>query len=197
MRIPFTLLFFLVGIICFCQNKVEWEPDIKLSFSDFASQESEINESLSSTFISSGANLEFGYQMSNAQFMFTKNFNSMITAVFNRSAAVITAVDSLQANNLVAYGQYTFDLSELYARKFRKRLYENKSAFSGADYYKPIFNEIQEEMNTEVARVSKLTELGSKRDILSFEHQKVLEQIDGFPEFCKSCKPKKKKKSKN
>lgn len=138
--------------------------------------------------------MDFSFQMSSAQFMFTKNFNTKVTTTFNRKAAVITAPDTTAAQQLVDFGQYSFDLTELYSRKFRKEMYEKKGAFSDANFFKPIYQELQEQMNAENARVLKETDLGMKSDLLKVEHQKVLSEIEILSDFCKECKPPKRKK---
>jgi len=132
--------------------------------------------------------------MSSYELMFTKNFNSKVKATFNRKAAVITAPDSIVANQMVRFGQYTFDLAELYARKFRKKIYEEKGTFSDASFFLQIFDVIQEEMNAESARVSKVTDLGREEELLLQEHQRVINEINQLSDFCMECKPPKKKK---
>lgn len=128
--------------------------------------------------------------------MFTKNFNSKVKATFNRNAAAITAIDTLTALQLVKYGQFYFDLTELYTRKFRKEMYEQKGAFSDISFFQPIFNRLQEELQTENARVSKATALGSEEELLKSEHQMVLQQIEQLSAFCMECEPPRRKKRK-
>lgn len=192
-----TLVLFLVCFTSFAQPTVEWSPYYQLTLEDFQSPQSEINSSLNSYSISSGTMLNFGYQMNNYDFMFRKNFNSQVVATFNKNAAVIIAPDSTMAMNFVSYAQYCFDLTELYARRFRKEVYEQKGTFSGQDFYMPIFEKIQQDMNGEMARVSKATDLGRNRELLDEEHRKVLAAIDSLSDFCKNCKPPKKKKKKH
>ena len=186
--------FFLLPLVSFGQTIVEWNPKYELSLLDFVSKETEINSDLKSYSIASSANMEFGFQMSNYEFMFTKNFNSKVSVNFYQDASVIVAPDSSTALKMVHYGQYHFDLTELYARKFRKELYEQKGAFSSASFFQPIFNKLQQELQAENARVSKLTNVGLERELLAQERQKVLEEIDLLEDYCKSCKPPKRKK---
>lgn len=139
--------------------------------------------------------MDFSFQMSSYEFMFTKNFNSKVKTSFNKKAAIITAPDSIAAYQLVNFGQYNFDLSEFYARKFRQKMYEQKGVFSEGSFFKPIFDQLQEEMNAESARVLKATNLG-KEELLAQEHQQVLIRIRELSDFCFECKPPKKKKKK-
>ena len=176
------------------QTTIEWDPNIKLKLEDFQSLQSEIKPELTTYSIFTGTNIDFNFRMTNGEFMFTKNFNSKVKTVFNTLAAVIIANDTVLAQQLVNYGQYSFDLTELYSRKFRKRMYEQKGAFSNVSFYLPIFEELHQELNTENARVLKLTDLGRNEDILKEEHLKVLKNIEELSNFCKTCKPPKKRK---
>jgi hypothetical protein len=72
------------------------------------------------------SSLQFGFQMSNVEFMFTKNFNSKVDCNFQRDAALIVAPDSTTANKLVQFAQYQFNLSELYARRLRQKNMKTK-----------------------------------------------------------------------
>lgn len=76
-------------------------------------------------------------------------------------------------------------------------MYHQKGAFSDVNFFKPIFESLQKEMNAESARVVKATDLGRKSSLLEKEHQKVLAGIEALSEYCLNCKPKKKKKRKS
>lgn len=171
-----------------------WSADFQLQLEDFQSPQTEINKNLSSYTIYPGSNIDFSYQMNSYEFMFTKNFNSRVKTFFNRKIAIISAPDSATAMQLVKCGQYTFDLTELYARKFRMGMYEEKRAFSEACFFKPIFDQLLEEMNAESARVLKASDLGKNKEVLAAEHLNVLQQIEALADFCFECTPPKKKK---
>lgn len=196
MKLLLISLFTILPFCAFAQDKLEWSDNYILTLSDFRSVETEINKDLKSYSVQSGAQIEFSYQMSSYEFMFTKNFNSKATAVFHRNAAYIVSVDSSSAQPLVDYAQYNFDLTELYTRKFRKRILEEKGAFSNTQFFQPIYDQLQREMSAENARVSKLTDLGSKSELLELERTKVLAEIHLLGDYCKTCKPPKKKKKK-
>ena len=194
-----TALLFSLLLSCqwlYSQTIIEWSPDYQLQLGDFQSVQTEINGDLSTYSIFSGTTMDFSFQMPTGVFMFTKNFNSKATTTFNRNTAVIIAPDSAIAMSLVKFGQYNFDLTELYTRKFRQKLYEEKGAFSDINFFLPIYQELQAELNAEIARVYKLTETGLNSTLLEIEHEKVLSQIDLLSDFCKSCKPSKKKRKK-
>lgn len=175
----------------FAQNNIEWQPDYTLQISDFQSPSSKIGQS---DFISltSGGNFNFAYQMSNGAFMFTKNFNSMVHCTFQRDAAALVAPDTAAAMNLLNFARYQFDLAELYARKLRKVLFEKKNAFSGADFFQPAFDSLQGAYQKRLGIAQSETHLGTDSKKLQQLHQEVLKEIAALPDYCESCKPKKK-----
>ncbi|WP_339608802.1 hypothetical protein [uncultured Roseivirga sp.] len=178
----------------FSQNVIEWSPEYKVTLTDFKSPETEINSQLSGYTLFPGTNIDFSFHMSSYAFMFKKNFNDKVSTTFNRDLAAIIAPDSTIANQLVEFGQYSFDLTELYSRKFRKEIYENKGAFSDISFYQPILKKLQQEMDAENSRMLKSTEFGKDLGLIKVEHQKVLLEIESYADFCKECKPPKKKK---
>jgi hypothetical protein len=178
------------------QSVIDWSEDYELELSDFQSPQTEINKELNSYSVSGVGMMEFAYQMSSYEFMFTKNFNDKVKNRFHRDGWVILASDTTMALQLVNYAQYLFDLSELYARKFRLAIYEGKGTFSNVSYMHPIFDQLQREMTTEEARVQKLTDLGMKEELLNAERLKVRLAIDELAEFCETCKPSKRSRKK-
>lgn len=73
-------------------------------------------------------------------------------------------------------------------------MYEQKGAFSDVSFFQPIHQGLQEQKNAEAARVLKATDLGRESELLTKEHQKVLQQIAELSDFCKECKPPKKRR---
>jgi len=184
------LMLGFTGKLC-AQNTIEWQPDYTLKLSDFQSSSTKIGQS---DFISltSGGNFNFAYQMSNGAFMFTKNFNGMVHCTFQRDASVLVAPDTATAMNLLNFARYQFDLAELYARKLRKALYEKKNAFSGAYFFQPAFDSLQAAYQKRLGIAQTETHLGTDPEKLQQRHQEVLKEIATLPDYCESCKPKKK-----
>ena len=86
---------------------------------------------------------------------------------------------------------------ELYARKFRKRLYETKNVGSNVNFFNEVHAEINSEFTSHQAVIQ--SELRTHEDTVGYlnsEIEKVNLEIEALAEFCKSCKPKKKKKKK-
>ncbi|HOZ82927.1 MAG: hypothetical protein JNK36_10960 [Bacteroidia bacterium] len=192
MRQVFTVLFLAFTGILHGQNKIEWDGKYQLQLSDFQSPASQIGE-IDSYSLLTGSGMEFSFYMNNAEFMFTKNFNSKVNCSFNRNAASLVAPDSLIALDLLSFARYDFDLSELYARKFRKSLFEEKGAFSDISFFQPIYDKIQQELSERRTIAGKATEIGRNTEKLIELHREVNKEIEQLDQFCKTCKPSKKK----
>jgi len=191
-----TKLLFLLLILTnslFSQvNTIEWKPDYDFKIGDFQGTKTAINRDVDKVLVQSGVILDFEFQMSNVEFMFTKNFNSKVSCIFNRDAAVIMAADSLAAERLIALVKFDFDLSELYARKIRKELYQNKKTFSNATFFQPYFDKMIAERDKISSRIYSESDFGNESEILEKEHKVVKKEINALSSFCKECKPPKK-----
>lgn len=172
---------------------MEWKADYELQLSDYQSPETQISPEFTSYSIYSGSKIEFGFNMNSVSFMFKKNFNDKVKAVFQKKIAVLIAPDTLTAHQLIRFGRYDFDLVELYARKIRKEIFTEKGAFTDSNFFQIIFNDKQEEMNTVSAQVFKATNFGKDSVMLQKEHDKVREALKKLSDFCASCKPGKNK----
>ena len=174
------------------QDIIEWNQTYKLERSDFLAR---TGESTSGVFtVHAACAINFFYQMSSYEFMLTKNFNSKASTTFNRPASYILAPDSITGARLLRFAQAEFDLAELYARKFRKSMFDNKKAFSDPGFYQRLYDSIQKEHTVHVSQLSQNTEIGMAENRLNEQHQQIIADIESLSDYCKSCKPKKKKK---
>lgn len=191
-----TVLAFLVLVINVqAQNTLNWSENYTLKFSDFRSPASKIGGEMYSLYNS--ASMDFSFYMSNYEFMFTKNFNSKVNCTFTRDASSLVAPNEEYVQYLLNFAQFGFDLSELYARKFRKELYENKGVFSDIRFFEPIYNKIQKDYSKRYTEAADACELGKNEAKLLELHLAVKNEINELSDFCKSCKPPKKKKEKS
>ncbi len=188
------LSFSLCSVSSTAQEAFEWSPNHELTLTDFTSPQSEINPELNTYSVYPGSTMEFFYQMSHAEFAFKKNFNSYAVCKFNPSVAAIIAPNSEYAEQLLRLERYNFDLHELYARKFRKALFENKKFGSSTNFFQNIWNELSAEMTQVHAQAVKSTNMGADEELLNQLHTEVKAEIEVLYEFCKTCKPPKKKK---
>ena len=182
-----TIVCILSTLIIYSQNEINWDGKYQLQQSDFQSPSTQIgNTNIYNLSISSG--FEFSFSMSNFEFMLTKNFNSKVSNAFKPKSAALVASDIETAKYLVDFAQFQFNLSELYARILRKRLYEGKKTFSNISFFKPIYDEIQNEYSQRITNASKETEIGKKKAKLKLLQDQVLKEIEEMPNFCKECK---------
>ena len=187
------ILFFLSVTFVRAQSIIDWSESSHLQFSDFQSPATQISGGNIYS-LQSGSRMDFSFAMTNAEFMFTKNFNSKVNCRFKRGAASLVSPDSVSAIDLLNFSRFDFDLNELYARKFRKKLYEEKAAFSNISFFRPIYDEIEREFSESRTMAGKQTELGRNKEKLIELHQEVSKEIQTLSDFCKTCKPPKKKK---
>ncbi len=190
----------IIIIICaffaiqtYSQNEINWDGKYILQLSDFQSTSTQIgNTKVSSLNCSSG--FDFLVSMSNIEFLFTKNFNSKINNRFLRDASSLVSPTKETAEYLVNFAHFQFNLSELFARKLRKTIFENKKTFSDISFLKPIYEETQKQYSIRLTNATKETDIGNKTTILQKLNAQVLIEIDEYYEFCKECKISKKKK---
>ena len=193
MKKTFTGLYLLFTTIIFSQNDIVWDGKYQLEVSDFQSSATQIG-GVNVASLHTSLGVDFSFYMSNFEFMVTKNFNAKVNNTFKREAASLVAPDENSAKDLVDYARFQFDLTELYARKFRKKIFEEKGAFSNITFFRPIYETIQKELTERDANAGKETDLGRKKEKLQVLHEQVLKEILALADFCKECKPAKKKK---
>lgn len=173
---------------------IHWDGQYKLKISDFKSPATQIGGDVTMLSVYTAAAMDFTFHMTNAEFMFTKNFNSKVSCAFDPLAASMVAPDSASAYDLLAFAQFEFDLTELYARKFRKKLYEQKGAFSDVSFFRPIYDENRRELTERLTIAGRQTDVGRNRANLRDLHDAALAEIAELSDFCKTCKPVKRKK---
>ncbi len=195
MSYKFLLVLFLVSSFTIGQeSKIEWSQNYQIQIDDFLPDQVDIHQSNTTISANSGVLVDFAVQMSNIEFMFTKNFNSKLVCSFNKESASITAPDSLKASKLLKLVQFDFDLSELYTRKMRKELFENKKLFSDVTFFQPYFDKMNAARNKISSKMYIESNFGENAVFLEKEHEAVKQEINLLSDFCKECKPPKKTK---
>lgn len=184
---------FLLSLSAKAQNTIRWNESYQLQFLDFQSPSTRIGKVEFYT-LHATCGFGFAFSMNNFEFMTARNFNSFVENTFTKDASSIIAPDSETAERLLSFARFQFDLSELYARKLRKGLYEEKTTFSKSDFYRPVFDSLNREYQREYDVAGNETELGGKRERLAMMHAQVLLDIRNLADFCKECTPPKKKK---
>ena len=182
-----TIAYILLNTIVYSQNGIDWDDKYQLKQSDFQSSASQIGNTNNFN-LSIGSGFEFSFSMSNIEFMFTKNFNSKVSNSFKPKSAALVAPNVEIAKYLIDFAQFQFNLSELYARNLRKKLHDEKKTFSNISFFKPIYDEIQNEYSQRITNASKETDLGRNKEKLKLLQEQVLKEIQELSNFCKECK---------
>jgi len=178
----------LLTHLTLAQDIFEWSPTYHLAKSDF--QLKPANSGNGQQYYAS-CQIDFSYQMNNYEFMFTKNFNRFSRTIFNRKASWMD--DGSFTDQLIEMAQLDFDLLELYTRKMRQRMYEDKRAFSNVNFYQQAVSEIQRQYAERHAEIVRDTDSGRSEVRTKEIHEQTLQGISELSDYCKECKPKKKK----
>lgn len=189
--LSFTCILLLFFSYSQTQEIIQWEDNHKLTIADFQAPNSKIGEARLKGADPSIA-IEFAFEMSSPAFMFTKNFNDKVDCAFDPMLSSLMAQDTATALKYVQFSQFSFDLTELYARKMRQKLFENKGLFSNTDFFKPIYDEIYRQLQQRQSLAYTETEGGLKEAELKELHRAVWDEINALDNFCKKCKPPKK-----
>lgn len=188
LRIALIVSFNFIISLLSGQNVLNWNEDYTLTFDDFQNKGTQIGQ-VNIYSLQTATGMGFSFQMSNAEFMFTKNFNNKVSCTFTRDASLMVAPDSTYAINLLNFARFEFDLAELYARKLRKELSENKKTFSNANFFEPLFEKLQAEYNQRHAEAAKETDIGQIPEVLVGLHNMIKLELQDYADFCKECKP--------
>ncbi|MGV3586647.1 MAG: hypothetical protein ACO1OF_06580 [Adhaeribacter sp.] len=185
----FIISFLFIPFISFGQVKTEWKEGYRLTVLDFEAEPPILREGQAQTY-NLASSLDFGYYMNTYEFMLTKNFNKKVSVYFVPSISWLHQGEGTQI--LLKYAQTDFDMMELYARKYRKKLYDTKNAFSNPNFFSELHDEIRAEYSKrQVEMHNAVAESDAKAEAF---HTQILTEIAELAEFCKTCKPVKEKK---
>ena len=180
---------------CIAQNKVDWREDLEITFESFQGDLPEFEEDNVQQY-SFSATFDLNFHMLNLQFAFTKNFNQYVSTYFIPDYSWMETGQFTE--QLLLMANLDFDLLELYARKFRKRMFESKSLASNTDFYSKLYDEISKELIAKQSLIqNKIRTHDKPLEYLASEIETVNSEIKKLSEFCKTCKPQKRKKRRN
>ncbi len=180
-------LFFatLLSVIClnlsFGQDLQEgqkrWSSDVKLTLDDFKIKTSgENNEAVYSQFMIS-------HSINGFDFM-KRNLNQKIENIFLGNASWIDITKVASNRKQIDFQQMQFDLAEIHARKFRKRVLVNKRKISkGFDIINQISNEIMTEFSENRLKLIKETEAGQNEEKITQWKEKIATELKELHEF--------------
>jgi hypothetical protein len=154
-RLTSIFLFILFSKMTFSQepNKLFWSSSKKLTSEDFKIKTG--NNETTHSF----AQFSIDYNLNGFDFL-TKNFNKKVQNYMIPSASWMDTTENLSQN--IKYQQTLFDLSEIYVRKFRKELRENrKKIFKGIEFTEKINSEILTDFSKRRIEYDKDTNFGT------------------------------------
>lgn len=185
-----TIIFFFINSTA--QSIVEWSPDEVIDIRSFKAACPEMADDGIQRY-SLVATFDFNYQMANIQFIMTKNFNKYVTSYYIPNNSWIEKGEL--TDQIFKMANLDFDILELFARKFRKQMFENKRAGSNTNFYQQLFNEVNKEYTAFTASLnSEIVSSENVDELLSKYSSQVNLEIESLSDYCKACKPKKKKK---
>lgn len=182
----------LIQSIGYSQYKVEWQKDIEITWNSFEGRLPAMAEDNLQQY-SFACTFDFSFQMANLQFTFTKNFNRYVSAYYMPELSWIEKGELTE--ELLLMANLDFDLVELYARKFRQQLYQSKNVGSNVNFFNDIHARINREYTDRQSVIQ--SEIRTRENIIEYlkeEIRKVNIEIEALNEFCKECKPQKKKR---
>lgn len=170
-KVAFLLVFvFGIQLNLFGQatNSFEklWSPSSKLNINDF-----KLDVEAPSN-VPCFAQFSINYSVSGFDFL-SRNFNQKVRNVMHMNASWINA-ETGETERLLQFQQILFNLSELYARKFRKELLINRKQISkGTQIIEEIHNEITKRLTTEWAKFQNESNSGQLIEVMNDWEKRV------------------------
>ena len=187
MRKYLFITFLFILSIAYSQEKVEWSSDYTLSEKDFKATPPSTGTQQT---VYLGMTLE--YSLQNYKLFFS-NLNSSVSNYFVPSASWLDPGESTES--LIKFAEVGWDLNEVAARKMRKELHENRMKIS-SNFVNEIYISVTSENTELMSQYSKETDFGSDESKQEVWKLKVTQLLEEYKDYCKSCKPAKRKKKK-
>ncbi|SHM80850.1 hypothetical protein [Polaribacter sp. KT 15] len=176
-NLAFLLLLFVFPVSGqeLLEGQKRWSATEKLSLEDYSIKKN-YNDAILSQFLISYESKGFDF--------FKKNLNSRVE---NISIGKGSYIDTTKINNIekqLEFQQLQFDLAEIQARKFRKRLFLGKKKLvKGFEVMKLISNEISNEFAEIRMRFINETNNGNNLKVLEVWKSKVKSELKELNEF--------------
>jgi len=165
----------LVGVAQENPDYLLWSSTKKLNLADFGIKKNSANSS------ASFAQFTLDYSVSGFDFL-TKNFNKKVKNSMIISASWIDTTANVDAS--IKYQQTLFDLAEIYARKFRKELKENRKLIAkGTQFIEGINSRVSTEFSKRRLKYDEETKYGmdsTKQQVWEEQISKELAELADF-----------------
>ncbi|MDO6598729.1 hypothetical protein [Tenacibaculum sp. 1_MG-2023] len=159
------------------EGQKRWSSENKLTIDDFKIKISDNNnEAIYSQFVIS-------YSAQGFDFL-RRNLNNRIGNLFLGNASWIDTTKIETIDKQIEFQQTQFNLAEIHARKFRKRLFIKKWKISkGFDIMNKISNEIMTEFSENRLKLIRETESGRNQKKLTEWKEKIANELKELYEF--------------
>lgn len=159
------------------EGQKRWSAESRLTIEDFRIKISdENNDPVYSQFVISHAINGFDF--------LKKNINQKIENVFYGNASWIDTTKVDDTRKQIDFQQLQFDLAEVYTRKFRKRVLENKGQITkGFDIVNQISNDIMRELSESRVQLVKETKGGADEEKLAEWKARIATDLKELEDF--------------
>lgn len=176
-NLAFLLLLFVFPVSGqeLLEGQKRWSATEKLSLEDYSIKKN-YNDAILSQFLISYESKGFDF--------FKKNLNSRVENIFIGKGSYIDTTKIKNIEKQLEFQQLQFDLAEIQARKFRKRLFFGKKKLvKGFEVMKLISNEISNEFAEIRMRFINETNNGNNLKVLEVWKSKVKSELKELNEF--------------
>lgn len=171
----------------FSQNELHWSEDYHLQASDYQATLPDLGnlQSVSGSFY-------VAYEMGGINLITTRNLNKNVSCYFRKDESYISKADQAETKLMLRYQQLIFNLYEIQARNLRRKFFDERTRLltkgSGV-----LHQEALSEHNKLLKQVEEETNNGYRSEVISEWLIWTEEELENLSDFCKTCKPRKKK----
>nr|WP_319512639.1 hypothetical protein [uncultured Draconibacterium sp.] len=178
----------LLSVAAGAQNLIEWSADYQLTKDDFQAEAPNSGQMQTAS-----GSFYVEYETGGLNLVMNRNMNENVSCYFQKDASYIDEGTEEATARLIRYQQLIFNLYEIQARNLRKKFFEERKTMLTKGP-----SELHQQAYADHAKLLSQVESDTFNGTLDSEIDKwmkwSLEELDNLGDFCKTCKPKKKKR---
>ena len=171
----------------FAQDELHWSEDYNLTVSDYEAQAPNNGnlQTVSGTFY-------VAYEMGGINLITTRNLNKNVSCYFQKDASYIDKGDKADTKLMLRYQQLIFNLYEIQARNLRRKFFDERTRLltKGPGV---LHQEALAEHEKLLTKVENETNDGHRSEVITEWLIWTEGELENLSDFCKTCKPRKKK----
>lgn len=183
----FYILLLLLPVAALGQNNLDWDQNYHLSVADYqaAAPNTGTMQTVSGTFY-------VAYEMGGMNLITTRNLNKNVSCYFQKDASYIDKGNKADTKLMLRYQQLIFNIYELQARNLRRKFFDERTRLltKGPGV---LHQEALTEHEKLLAQVESETNNGHRSEVISEWLIWTKDELEKLSDFCKTCKPRKKK----